>query len=51
MCCHDQGLIGGGVDYEYRYCLCPAGRKRKAADIDGFIEGLNAQREKMGIGK
>jgi hypothetical protein len=33
MCCADQGLVGGPKHgHEYRFCLCPAGERRKLAD-------------------
>jgi hypothetical protein len=33
MCCSDTGLIGGDKHgHEYRFCLCPAGARRRDSE-------------------
>ncbi len=44
LCCHDTGIVGG-VEYEFRYCLCPTGAKMKQADVDSMCDGLEEANE------
>lgn len=47
MCCGDSGIVGGDKHgHEYRFCLCPAGGRRREQEPNVVAES-NAVRDKL----